>query len=142
MSNISQIISSAPSPLTASQIAEAISKSESRTREILAKEVKAGLVSRTKVGKNFVYSAAASEKKPRKSRGKSSGAGNPTAKKVVNPQPTLELKKAFMKSNGGKMVWSHRQWMVAANGHEQVFLSRQLAALDLVSFAKKFNLQA
>ncbi|GAC1501593.1 MAG: hypothetical protein NVS1B10_05890 [Candidatus Saccharimonadales bacterium] len=63
------------------------------------------------------------------------GLGHPNARKLVNPQHTLELKKSAAVKAGGRMVWANRCWVILFPGHDAlVFASRQMAAMSLASF--------
>lgn len=77
------------------------------------------------------------DKKPRR---KASGAGKPNAKKVVNPQQTLDLKKAMIERNNGKMVWQNRMWSITVAGETTQMKSRDLAKHTLESLAKDLGL--
>lgn len=171
-------------PATTSLIAEHLELSASRTRELLAVELKAGNVTREhidedgckvlaykvasgkapeasdesqapakaedlvapKAGKKTAGKPAAKAKKAktpkgeRKPRRKASGIGKPNAKKVVNPQQTLDLKKALVERNGGKMVWANRVWVITVKGKSETMKSRDLAGLTLEALAKQFGL--
>lgn len=80
--------------------------------------------------------------KERKPRRKASGIGKPNAKKVVNPQQTLDLKKALVERNGGKMVWANRVWVITVGKDQTVFKSRDLAALTLEDLANQLGIKA
>lgn len=67
---------------------------------------------------------AAKEVRARKA---TTGLGHPNAKKIVNPQNTLELKKTAVKEAGGKMVWTNRKWVIGEVSVE----SRVLAAMTI-----------
>jgi hypothetical protein len=83
---------------------------------------------------------AAKERKPRR---KASGVGKPDAKKVINPQQTLDLKKAMVERNGGKMVWENRVWNISIKGKEGAVLkSREVAKHTLESLAKFLGIDA
>lgn len=168
---------------TTGDIAEALGLSASRTREVLALEIKAGTIDRHHAEvdgcKVLVYTiggkvpapveavketaetlvapkatkAATKAKatkpakvktvktpKEKKPRRKASGIGKPNAKKVVNPQQTLDLKKAMIERNKGKMIWANRIWTISANGKSEQFKSRDLAALTLEALAKMFGI--
>jgi hypothetical protein len=57
------------------------------------------------------------------------GLGYPHAKKLVNPQHTLELKKVAVAKAGGTMVWAKKAWAIKnAAGQEFLIASRDLAA--------------
>jgi hypothetical protein len=144
---------------SAAQIAEAIKKSESVVRENLvkltaAKSVEFGVHGKTKV---FCIPAAkeddllsdkpkAKGKKLPKSRVKglilpTSAKGHPSAKKVVNPQPTLEIKKLAVKQAKGTMVWANRVWVITVPGREsQVVHSRELAKMTVGELCKMFGI--
>jgi len=163
--------------LSAAMIAEAINASPSRTREVLAKMVEGGTVTKVKnpTDKIFLFALSDSESslddepaadlgiteapveakpaktkalkeakakvaKVRKERKAPSGRGNPAAKKVVNPQPTLELKKAAIRAAKGKMVWANRKWSITANGMSLDFASRELADMTLTQLCKAFGI--
>lgn len=140
--------------VSVAEVAEAVNLSPSRTRELLNKEVKAGELDRAPIepdSKTMVYFIApVKEKKPSK-KGKraprnkgmilaSAGKGKPTAKKIVNPQPTLELKKRVVQHAGGKMVWGNRQWEITVNDQDFVFSSRALAEMTVGDLAKEIGI--
>lgn len=68
--------------------------------------------------------------KPRKALA-DQGRGNPLAKKVINPQPTLELKKKQIREAGGTMEFKNRQWEIEVNDETFAFPSRQLAGMTV-----------
>jgi hypothetical protein len=71
------------------------------------------------------------------------GRGNPKGTKVVNPQHTLEAKKALVRKAGGKMVWKGRQWVVVTPKADPVEIpSRKLAGYSLKTFGKVLHLSA
>lgn len=60
------------------------------------------------------------------------GLGNPTAKKSMNPQRTLDLKAAAVKEAGGKMAYAGRKWVITTKGGTvRELLSRELAAMTV-----------
>lgn len=62
------------------------------------------------------------------------GLGYPGAKKLVNPQHTLELKKTAVQKAGGLMVWAKQHWAIKnAAGQEFIVKSRELAAETVAS---------
>lgn len=62
------------------------------------------------------------------------GLGYPTAKKLVNPQHTLELKKSAIEKSGGLMVWAKKFWAIKnAAGAEFVIESRKMASLSVAA---------
>jgi hypothetical protein len=62
---------------------------------------------------------------------KATGRGNPEATKSVNPQSTLDLKKARVESIGGKMVYTGRKWVITMKDKTVIeFISREIAALS------------
>jgi hypothetical protein len=140
------------------QIAEATKLSLSRTRELLAAEMKAGTVDRAPVepgSRQFVYSLtvkdepkAEVEAKPAKAKkakvdkviAPNQAKGHPSAKKIVNPQPTLEVKKLVIRRAGGKMIWADRLWHISANGKDHAMASRELAAMTVGEVCKAFHL--
>jgi len=71
------------------------------------------------------------EPKERRVRQKTSGLGHPDAKKIVNPQNTLELKKAAVKEKGGSMRWESRRWVVTMGKKSYTVRSRDLAAMTI-----------
>lgn len=76
-------------------------------------------------GAEVVEAKVAKPRKPLSEQGR----GNPSAKKVINPQPTLELKKKLVRQAGGTMEYKNRQWEIEVNGESFVFPSRQLAGM-------------
>lgn len=79
--------------------------------------------------------APAPEKKVRTTR--PAGLGHPNAKKLVNPQHTLELKKAAAAKLGGSMVWAGKNWLVKVPAGEFILQSREMAALSVATFLLK-----
>jgi hypothetical protein len=59
------------------------------------------------------------------------GRGKPDAKKVINPQPTLDLKKKHIQKLGGTMEYKNRQWEIEVNGTSDVLTSKEMARLTL-----------
>ena len=78
--------------------------------------------------------------KPRKALA-DQGRGKPTAKKVINPQPTLELKKKVVREAGGTMAYANRQWEIELKNESFVFPSRQLAAMTVGDLAKAVGIE-
>lgn len=149
---IRAFIASRDSGASVAEVAEAVSLSPSRARELLNKEVRLGELDRAPLEsdpKAWVYFIA-TEKKPKKKRARAprnkgeilatAGKGKPTAKKIVNPQPTLELKKRVIHQAGGKMVWANRQWEIKVNDEDFVFSSRALAEMTVGDLAKEVGI--
>lgn len=85
-------------------------------------------------GKKAKVVKAPKEKKARKT---SDGRGHPEAKKAINPQNTLEMKKAMVREIGGQMVWAERLWHFNFKGGTSVTLaSREVAAHTVESLKK------
>jgi hypothetical protein len=60
-----------------------------------------------------------------------SGKGYPDAKRSMNPQATLELKKTKVREIGGNMVFAGRKWVITLKDKRVVeFVSREIAALS------------
>jgi hypothetical protein len=79
--------------------------------------------------------AAPAPTEPKKTRShRPAGLGHPDAKKLVNPQHTLELKKDAAKKLGGKMLWVNKHWVVNVPAGEFTFASRAMAALSVATF--------
>lgn len=57
------------------------------------------------------------------------GRGRPEAKRIMNPQPTLELKKKFVREAGGTMEFKGRQWTIVVKDRTFLFPSRQMAGM-------------
>jgi hypothetical protein len=76
--------------------------------------------------------AATSKKASRSHR--PAGLGFPNAKKLVNPQHTLEAKKEAAKKLGGTMLWVNKNWKVNVPAGEFSFPSRGMAALSVATF--------
>lgn len=134
---------------TVVQIAKAIGKSESVVRENLVKLTKANSVGSNQQGRMKVFyvpdAKPAKKEKARKARVKgailpTSGKGHPGAKKVVNPQPTLELKKLAVRQAKGSMTWANRTWHIAVNGKEMQMSSRELASLSIGDLCKNLGI--
>jgi hypothetical protein len=76
--------------------------------------------------------------KPARSR-KPQGLGNPQAKKLVNPQVTLELKKSAAAGTGSLLTWQARSWVLIYQDQTRVQISsRELAALSLADFLSRY----
>jgi len=91
---------------------------------------------------NEQQAADAPDDKPIKEakRGRKStmtGRGNPEAKKAINPQATLEAKKAIAKEAGGTMTWAGRLWHIKGPEFDFTMTSREIATFTLDSFRKK-----
>lgn len=68
------------------------------------------------------------------------GRGNPTGKKVINPQYTLEAKKALVRKAGGRMTWGGKVWTIKSKtGRTTELSSRKLASYTLPTFAKSVS---
>jgi hypothetical protein len=78
-------------------------------------------------------------KRKGKPRGATSGRGNPEAKKAINPQQTLEDKKAITKELGGTMTWAGRQWHMKGPDFDVSMTSREIATFTLDQFRKKLG---
>lgn len=66
------------------------------------------------------------------------GLGYPAAKKLVNPQHTLELKKSAVAKAGGLMVWAKQHWAIKnAAGQDFLIASRELAAETVASLLQR-----
>jgi hypothetical protein len=78
-------------------------------------------------------------KKDGVSRKAPTGLGKPNAKKVVNPQNTLELKKSAVRAAGGKMVWGNRTWTITCGKKDFIFASRELAALTTAQLVARVS---
>ena len=145
-------------PVSAASIAKAIKKSESVVRENLVKLVSAKAVEFNTQGKTkaFFIPAPKNEdllsdkpkaKKLPSSRTKglilpSSAKGHPSAKKVVNPQPTLEIKKLAVRQAKGSMVWANRVWVITVPGRNSVTIhSRELAKMTVGELCKAFGIE-
>lgn len=146
-------------PVSAASIAKAIKKSESVVRENLVKLVAAKSVQFNTEGKAkffFIPAPAAKEddllstkksKKLPKSRVKglilpTSAKGHPSAKKVVNPQPTLEIKKLAIRLAKGTMVWANRVWVITIPGRDAVTMhSRELAKMTVGELCKALHIE-
>lgn len=76
-------------------------------------------------------SVEAAPKKVRSNR--PAGLGYPEAKKLVNPQHTLEAKKAAVAKLGGRMVWTNKNWSINVPAGEFSFPSRELAGLSVAT---------
>jgi predicted transcriptional regulator len=72
----------------------------------------------------------------RRAKGPNSGRGNPTAKKSINPQQTLEDKKDIAKELGGTMTWAGRLWHIKGPEFDLTMSSREIAELTLEQFRK------
>jgi hypothetical protein len=70
--------------------------------------------------------------KPRKALA-DQGRGKPEAKKVINPQPTLDLKKKHIQALKGTMEYKNRQWEIEIPelGVEDNLTSKEMARLTL-----------
>jgi hypothetical protein len=79
--------------------------------------------------------AAPTEKKVRSNR--PAGLGHPNAKKLVNPQHTLELKKTAIAKLGGSMVWTNKNWSIKVPAGEFSFPSRELAAFSVATLLQR-----
>jgi hypothetical protein len=79
------------------------------------------------------------KRKKTRSRGPTSGRGHPEAKKAINPQQTLEDKKAITKELGGTMSWAGRQWHMKGPDFDISMTSRELASFTLEQFRKKLG---
>jgi hypothetical protein len=65
------------------------------------------------------------------------GMGSPLAKKIINPQPTIDIKKWAIRENGGDLEYKNREWLVTHPTHANMVLtSMELAHLDLGAFCK------
>jgi hypothetical protein len=149
---IKAFIASCEMGASVAQVAEAVELSVSRTRELLNKEVRQGELDKAPLepeSKTMVYFIADKEKKPaRKKRtprnkggiSASAGKGNPDAKKIINPQPTLDLKKRVIRHAGGKMEWQNRQWEITVKDEDFKFSSRDLAKMTVGDLAKKVGI--
>jgi hypothetical protein len=152
---IRAFIASCEMGASVAQVAEAVDLSVSRTRELLNKEVRLGELDRAPIepeSKTMVYFIATEkDKKPKKEKkvrtprnkgeiSASSGKGKPDAKKIINPQPTLDLKKRVIQHAGGKMAWANRQWEITVNDEEFKFSSRDLAKMTVGDLAKKVGI--
>jgi hypothetical protein len=62
------------------------------------------------------------------------GLGYPNAKKLINPQQTLELKKEAAKKLGGSMIYQNKNWIIKVPVGEFKIPSRVLAGLSLATF--------
>lgn len=77
-------------------------------------------------------------RKPR-TKGPTSGRGNPEAKKAINPQQTLEDKKDIAKEFGGTMTWAGRLWHIKGKNFDITMTSREIASFTLEQFRKKLE---
>lgn len=85
-------------------------------------------------------STTATEAAPKKARTlRPAGLGYPNAKKLVNPQHTLEAKKEAAKKIGGSMVWQAKFWVVKVPKGEFNIPSREMAALSVATFLEKVS---
>jgi hypothetical protein len=62
------------------------------------------------------------------------GLGHPEARKLINPQHTLEMKKAAARKLGGTMVYQNKNWIIHVPSGEFKIPSRTLAGFSLASF--------
>lgn len=155
--SILAFLASATLGASAAQIAEGIKKSEPVVRENLVKLAAAKTVVFGVHGKTKIFSLAVQKdadllsdkpkgKKLPKSRTKglilpTSAKGHPSAKKVVNPQPTLEIKKLAIKQAKGTMAWTNRVWVISVPGREaQIVQSRELAKMTVGELCKMFGI--
>jgi len=69
------------------------------------------------------------------------GRGRPDAKRICNPQPTLDLKKRFVRQAGGTMEFKNRQWEIEVNGEKFSFPSRQLAGMTAGELCKAVGIE-
>ena len=76
-------------------------------------------------------------KKPLADRGR----GNPNAKKIVNPQPTLELKKKLVRDAGGSIAYANRQWTIELGDKSFIFFSREFAGHTVGTLATAVGLE-
>jgi hypothetical protein len=152
---IRKFIASCEMGASVAQVAEAVDLSVSRTRELLNKEVRLGELDRAPVepeSKTMVYFIATEkEKKPKKEKKvraprekgqilASAGKGKPDAKKIINPQPTLDLKKKVVRLAGGKMAWGNKQWEITVHNEEYKFSSKDIAGMTVGDLAKKIGI--
>lgn len=68
------------------------------------------------------------------------GKGNPNARKIINPQPTINLKNWVVRSNGGIMKYSNRIWTMEFPGPDGTTRtvecnSKTMAGMDLNAWA-------
>ena len=154
---IQSFIASCEIGASVAQIAEAVHLSPSRTRELLNKQVKAGELDRAPIepeSKTLIYFKREKAEKPKADKPKkksrkardgtitaSMGKGKPGAKKIINPQPTLELKKKVVRLAGGKMTWANRQWEIEVNGEEFEISSKALAEMTVGDLAKEVGIE-
>jgi hypothetical protein len=79
------------------------------------------------------------EAKRARSPGPLSGRGHPEAKKAINPQQTLEDKKAITKELGGTMSWAGRRWHMKGPNFDVSMTSREIASFSLEQFRRKLE---
>lgn len=89
------------------------------------------------VDQSKAEAAATEPKKVRTNR--PAGLGHPNAKKLVNPQHTLELKKAAVAKLGGAMVWTNKNWSIKVPAGEFSLPSRELAALSVATLLDRVS---
>jgi len=139
--------------LTAADVASQLNLSPGYAKDSLASFFKKGLLTRTLEGGAYryfqegkkkaepkvdpvfdipdtvIHKAPLTKKEKRKPR---EGRGQPEAKKIVNPQETLELKKEAVLSVGGQMLWLGRMWHIKTNkGVVRTIPSRHLAQMTI-----------
>lgn len=113
-----------------------------------AVQVDVGLVPATSLATEAQVDAATGEAqtagapapaaKPSKAR-RPAGLGHPEAKKLINPQHTLEMKKAAAQKLGGTMVYQNRNWIIHVPKGEFKIPSRTLAGFSLASFIQEIS---
>jgi hypothetical protein len=73
------------------------------------------------------------------------GRGRPDAKKICNPQPTLELKKSAVRAAGGSIGYARRQWFITVphdDGDKAfTFWSREFAALTVGALCNAIGIE-
>lgn len=144
---------------TVAELSQDLSLSPSRTRELLKIAMTDKMVDRAPQvpgSRTLVYfiPQGAPSTKPKAKAKKSklpsgrvkgritadSGKGKPGAKKIVNPQRTLELKKAFIAKNGGSMKWATgRVWHIDVGSTHVSMTSREMATITIGELCKMFN---
>lgn len=81
---------------------------------------------------------APTTEKPSRAR-RPAGLGHPTAKKLINPQHTLEMKKTAAQKLGGTMVYQNKNWIIHVPAGEFKIPSRTLAGFSLASFIQEIS---
>lgn len=78
--------------------------------------------------------------KAKKASRAATGLGRPDAERTMNPQSTLELKKAKVREIGGRMEYAGRKWVITLKDKHRVdFTSREMAGLTADKLIASIN---